>query len=116
MSFSIHIKKFSDTVILFEQTNHDLNDIFNNLSFKLKKNNSEYSEWYIGVSLPCEINIIGNTIEIDMINEFTLDPTSCVFPATRETSMLFANYIKDQLSNKYNLTCTSIINELDFSA
>ena len=26
------------------------------------------------------------------------------------------SYIKDQLINKYNLTCTSIINELDFSA
>ena len=38
MSFSIHIKKFSDTVILFEQTKYDLNEIFNNLSFKLKKN------------------------------------------------------------------------------
>ena len=51
-----------------------------------------------------------------MIETFSPDPTTCVFPATMKTSTLFANYIKDQLINKYNLTCTSIINELDFSA
>lgn len=113
MSFSIHIKKFSDTVILFEQTKYDLNEIFNNLSFKFKKNNCT---WYIGVATSFNTKIVDNTIEIDMIETFSPDPTTCVFPATMKTSTLFANYIKDQLINKYNLTCTSIINELDFSA
>jgi hypothetical protein len=63
MSFSIHIHKFSDTIITFDPPRKDLTEIFNKLDFALlSKNNADVN------------------------------------------------------NNKYNLKCTSIINEINYEA
>ena len=118
MSFSIHIHKYADTVIQFEQTKLDLNDVIKNLSFKLPTGAASAGNlWFIGVSIPSiSINVVNNTIEIDGIERFSSDTSTCVYPATKEASTLFANYIKKQLIDKYSLKCNSIENEVDYDA
>ena len=104
MSFSIQIHKYSNLVISFENMNYDLNDVLQNLSFKLPNGSTPAgTKWFIGVQHPFNcVNVVNNKIYIDNIEYFS-DPRACVFPATKKTSILFANYIKNQLMDKYDL-------------